>query len=419
MADDATLFPESLMMGYGYTPEWSEGSIKCPIYQTSTFVFKTAEEGKSFFEIAYGKRERKEGERIPGLIYSRLNNPNNEIVESRIALWDQADDCATFESGMAAISTLLLEFLQPGDVLLFSSPNYGGTDHFIKHILQKFKIEFLEFYPWETREEIENKITDQGLQDRISFIYIETPANPTNALFDIKMMVSIAHAFSTDEKPVKVAVDNTYMGPLWQHPIQLGADFSLYSATKYLGGHSDILAGAICGNEADMLRVKTMRTFMGNMCAPFTAWLLMRSLETLKIRMEEQAKNASLIAQFLNQHDKIKKVYYLGNLTPEDGEAYRIYQQQYDSPGAMMAFEIRGDESSAYRFLNHLKLCKLAVSLGSTESLAEHPATMTHASVDDELKLKIGITPQLVRLSIGVENAKDLIADLSQALDRV
>ncbi len=146
MADDATLFPESLMMGYGYTPEWSEGSIKCPIYQTSTFVFKTAEEGKSFFEIAYGKRERKEGERIPGLIYSRLNNPNNEIVESRIALWDQADDCATFESGMAAISTLLLEFLQPGDVLLFSSPNYGGTDHFIKHILQKFKIHFLEFY---------------------------------------------------------------------------------------------------------------------------------------------------------------------------------------------------------------------------------------------------------------------------------
>ncbi len=419
MADDATLFPESLMMGYGYTPEWSEGSIKCPIYQTSTFVFKTAEEGKSFFEIAYGKRERKEGERIPGLIYSRLNNPNNEIVESRIALWDQADDCATFESGMAAISTLLLEFLQPGDVLLFSSPNYGGTDHFIKHILQKFKIHFLEFYPWETREEIENKIIDQGLQDRISFIYIETPANPTNALFDIKMMVSIAHTFSTDEKPVKVAVDNTYMGPLWQHPIQLGADFSLYSATKYLGGHSDILAGAICGNEADMLRVKTMRTFMGNMCAPFTAWLLMRSLETLKIRMEEQAKNASLIAQFLNQHDKIKKVYYLGNLTPEDGEAYRIYQQQYDSPGAMMAFEIRGDESSAYRFLNHLKLCKLAVSLGSTESLAEHPATMTHASVDNELKLKIGITPQLVRLSIGVENAKDLIADLSQALNRV
>jgi methionine-gamma-lyase len=419
MADDATLSPESLMMGYGYTPEWSEGSIKCPIYQTSTFVFKTAEEGKSFFEIAYGKRERKEGERIPGLIYSRLNNPNIEIVESRIALWDQAPDCATFESGMAAISTLLLEFLQPGDVLLFSSPNYGGTDHFIKHILKKFKIDYLEFYPWETKAEIENKMMDQGLQDRLSFIYIETPANPTNALIDIEMMVSIAREFSTEDKPVKVAVDNTYMGPLWQHPLQLGADFSLYSATKYLGGHSDILAGAICGNEADILRIKTMRTFMGNMCAPFTAWLLMRSLETLKIRMEEQAKNAAIIAQYLNQHAKIKKVYYLGNLTPKDGDVYRIYQKQYDSPGAMMAFEIIGDESSAYRFLNHLKICKLAVSLGSTESLAEHPATMTHAGVDDELKMKIGITPQLIRLSIGVENAKDLIADFSQALEQV
>lgn len=419
MSEDTKNFPESLMMGYGYTPEWSEGSIKCPIYQTSTFVFKTAEEGKSFFELAYGKRERKEGERIPGLIYSRLNNPNNEIVESRIALWDQADDCASFESGMAAISTLLMEFLKPGEVLLFSSPNYGGTDHFIKHVLQKFKIDYVEFFPWESKEEIQNKIISNHLQDRLAFIYIESPANPTNALFDIEMMVSIAQEFSTTEKPIKVAVDNTYMGPLWQHPLQLGADFTLYSATKYLGGHSDILAGAICGKQEDILRIKNMRTFLGNMCAPFTAWLLMRSLETLKIRMEEQARNAAVVADFLNTHSKINKVFYLGNLTPEDGNSYRIYQKQYSSPGAMISFEIKGEEEDAFRFLNQLKLCKLAVSLGSTETLAEHPATMTHAGVDDELKLKIGITSQLIRLSIGVENAKDLIADLNQALASV
>jgi methionine-gamma-lyase len=419
MSDNKKLSPESLMMSYGYTPNWSEGSIKCPIYQTSTFVFESAEEGKSFFEQAYGSRERKMGERIPGLIYSRLNNPDIEILENRMALWDQAEDCASFESGMAAISTVMFEFCSPGGAILFSSPTYGGTDHFIRHFLKKINVDFIEFFPWETEEEIKNKIHLYQAKDRLQLIYIETPANPTNDLFDISMMVAMAKEFSSEKNSVKVAVDNTYMGPLWQHPLQLGADITLYSATKYIGGHSDVIAGVVCGNKADILRVKTLRTFLGNMCAPFTAWLLMRSLETLKIRMEEQARNADKVALFLKQHPKVSKVYFLGHLSPKDGKYFEIFKKQYTSGGAMISFDVKGGEEEAFQFLNALRLCKLAVSLGSTESLAEHPATMTHSGVHPDLKAKIGITSSLIRLSIGVENANDLIRDLDQALNTI
>lgn len=411
--------PESLMMSHGYTPEWSEGSIKCPIYQTSTFVFKTAEEGKSFFEIAYGIRERKEGEKIPGLIYSRLNNPDIEILENRIALWDNADDCASFESGMSAISTVMLEYLSPGDAILFSSPIYGGTDHFIKHFLTKMKIDHIEYFPWDSQEDIIARIKSFNAIDRVKLIYTETPANPTNDLFDIAMLVDLGQKLSHGDHIVKVAVDNTYMGPLWQRPLELGADFSIYSATKYIGGHSDVIAGAVSGKRDDMIRIKTLRTFLGNMAGPWTAWLLMRSLETLKIRMEQQAYNAEKVAAYLNQHPKIEKVFYLGNLKPEDGKGFDIYQRQYTSAGAMMSFCVKGGEKEAFKLLNALQLCKLAVSLGSTESLAEHPATMTHAGVDADLKAKIGITPSLVRLSVGVERAEDLIDDLRQALEQV
>ncbi len=411
--------PESLMMSHGYTPEWSEGAIKCPIYQTSTFVFKTAEEGKSFFEIAYGIRERREGERIPGLIYSRLNNPDIEILENRIALWDNADDCASFESGMSAISTVMLEYLSPGDAILFSSPIYGGTDHFIKHFLTKMKIDHIEYYPWDSQEDILERIKSFNAIERVKLIYTETPANPTNDLFDIAMLVDLGKKLSHGDHVVKVAVDSTYMGPLWQRPLEMGADFSIYSATKYIGGHSDVIAGAVCGRKDDMIRIKTLRTFLGNMAGPWTAWLLMRSLETLKIRMEQQAYNAEKVAAFLNNHPKIERVFYLGNLKPEDGKVFEIYQRQYTSAGAMMSFCVIGGEAEAFRLLNALQLCKLAVSLGSTESLAEHPATMTHAGVDPDLKNKIGITPSLIRLSVGVERAEDLIHDLSQALDKV
>ncbi|AXT50044.1 cystathionine gamma-synthase family protein [Aquimarina sp. BL5] len=414
---DHNFNPESLMMTYGYKPELSEGAIKCPIFQTSTFVFKTAEEGKAFFELAYGLREKSEKEEL-GLIYSRINNPNLEILENRLCLWDKADDCAVFESGMSAISTVLLEFLKPGDLLVYSNPVYGGTDHFIHHFLDKIGVDTIGVMPNQSIEEVEGMIKASGKADKLAMIYLETPANPTNDIVDIEKFSQIATKYSTEERKTLVAVDNTYMGPLWQHPLQCGADLVLYSATKYIGGHSDLIAGAVLGNAELMVRVKTLRTFLGNMVSPHTAWLLLRSLETLKVRMDQQTQNAQIVADYLDKHPKVEKVYYLG-LLKEGTEAHGIYKKQCSAPGAMVSFDIVGGEKEAFMFLNNLKLMKLAVSLGGTESLSEHPKTMTHAGVDEIQQQQMNITDQLIRLSIGVESAKDLIWDLEQALEKV
>ena len=411
------IHPESLMMSYGYKPELSEGAVKPPIFQTSTFAFKTAEEGKAFFEVAYGLREKNADEEL-GLIYSRINNPNLQILEERLCLWDKAEQCAVFESGMSAISTVLLEFLKPGDLLLYSMPTYGGTDHFINYFLHDIGVETIGFHPGDSKEELVRLITESGKADKLALIYLETPANPTNELIDIEMCKEVANSFSSEAKQVYVAVDNTYMGPLWSSPIKNGADLVLYSATKYIGGHSDLIAGAVLGNNELMTRVKTLRTFLGNMASPHTCWLLLRSLETLKVRMEQQARNAKEVAAFLATHPKVADLHYLGNIDPSSA-AYAIYKKQYTSGGAMLSFEIIGKEADAFRFLNHLHLIKLAVSLGSTESLVQHPASMTHIGLPQELRDKIGITERLIRLSIGVEHHEDLIADISNALDAI
>ena len=410
--------PESLMMSYGYKPELSEGAIKCPIFQTSTFVFKSAEEGKAFFEVAYGHREKNEGEEL-GLIYSRINNPDLEILENRLTLWDEAEECAVFESGMAAITTVLLEFLKPGDLLLISNPVYGGSDHFIKKILPKFGINVAEFSVGQTKEEIIQLVENTGIADKLAMVYIETPANPTNDLIDIEESKEIAKYFSSSEKEIYLAVDNTYMGPIWQHPLKHGADLVLYSATKYIGGHSDVIAGACLGSKELMKRVKGLRTFLGNMASPNSGWLLLRSLETLKVRMDTQAINAEKVAAFLNTHPLVEKVYYIGNLSQKDGAQFNIKNKQCLSNGGMISFDVKGAEKDAFRFLNSLKLIKLAVSLGGTESLAEHPATMTHVDLDPALKNKLSITEKMVRLSIGVEFYEDIIYDIEQALTKI
>jgi methionine-gamma-lyase len=410
--------PESLMMSYGYKPELSEGAIKCPIFQTSTFVFKSAEEGKAFFEVAYGHREKNEGEEL-GLIYSRINNPDLEILENRLTLWDEAEECAVFESGMAAITTVLLEFLKPGDLLLISNPVYGGSDHFIKKILPKFGISVAAFSVGQTKEEIIQLVENTGIADKLAMVYIETPANPTNDLIDIEESKEIAKYFSSSEKEIYLAVDNTYMGPIWQHPLKHGADLVLYSATKYIGGHSDVIAGACLGSKELMQRVKGLRTFLGNMASPNSGWLLLRSLETLKVRMDTQAINAEKVAAFLNTHPLVEKVYYIGNLSEKDGAQFHIKNKQCLSNGGMISFDVKGAEKDAFRFLNSLKLIKLAVSLGGTESLAEHPATMTHVDLDPALKNKLSITEKMVRLSIGVEFYEDIIYDIEQALAKI
>ena len=384
---------------------------------TSTFVFQTAEEGKAFFELAYGLRKSRPGEEI-GLIYSRLNNPDLEILEDRLTVWDDAEAAAVFESGMAAIID---------DVAQLPDPRRRGPVQragLWRHRLSAQTHPAALWHPARRRRGASRAwpaslrcLQDRAVADQLALIFVETPANPTNALVDMAACAALAQRHSTSKRRVLLAVDNTFLGPLWQHPLQHGADLVLYSATKYIGGHSDVIAGVCLGSKALIGQVKTMRTILGTMASPMTGWMLMRSLETLKLRMTSQMKNARYVADFLADHPKVQRVYYLGHLaegTPEQA----IYHQQCLAPGSMIAFDIVGGEAEAFRFLNALQLFHLAVSLGGTESLVEHPATMTHSDVDPEERIEMGITESMVRLSIGVEHPEDLIADLEQALQR-
>ena len=409
--------PESEMMGASYDPHLSEGSVKVPIFQTSTFVFKNAEEGKSHFHIAYGLREKNIGESM-SLAYSRINNPNLEIAEDRLKLWDNAESCALFQSGMAAITTTILELSKPNTLILHSSPLYGGTDHFIEHVLPKYNIKSMYFNSFDPIESIIKEKEDKYPDMDVSLVYIESPANPTNSIVDISKSKELADYFSRKENKVYLAIDNTFMGPVFSQPIDHGADVVLYSATKYIGGHSDLVAGAASGSNEIISRLKGMRVFMGNMASPFTCWLITRSLETLKIRMEKSAENARKIAEMLNTHPKIKKVHYL-SLIDKNSNEYKVYKKQYSSSGGMISIDIKGGEKEAFTFLDNLKLIKLAVSLGGTESLACHPFSMTHCDVSVETKNKIGMGESLVRLSIGIEDPNDLIEDIKNSLDKV
>jgi len=270
--------------------------------------------------------------------------------------------CGIWEWHVGHCPPPLLEFLQPGDLLLYSKPVYGGTHHFINYFLTKYGIQICGFHADNTEKEIHQKLGKNGPAKRLKMIYVETPANPTNAIIDLNLCRRIADHYASDE-PILLAVDNTYMGPLWSQPLKLGADLVLYSATKYIGGHSDLIAGAVLGSHTVIERIKNLRTFMGNMAGPWTGWLLMRSLETLKVRMETQLNNAQQVAKFLQDHPKVEKVFYLGSI-PKTDPQYALYKRQYSSPGAMLSFNITGGEHEAFQVLNHLKLIKLAVSLG-------------------------------------------------------
>jgi len=412
------LKPETLMMGYGYDPQFSEGSVKCPIFQTSTFAFKTAEDGKSFFELAYGLREQRPAEE-PGLIYSRVNNPDLEILEDRLSLWDEAESGLAFSSGMAAISTTLFSVLRPGDVLLASEPVYGGTEFLIENILPQFGIQRVWFGSGVLGPTLDEAVARAQSMGRIGMIYVETPANPNNGLVDIARCAEVARGLADAQgrRPL-VAVDNTFLGPLWQRPLQHGADFVIYSLTKYVGGHSDLIAGACLGKEDFIAPVRGMRTILGTISDPHTCWLLMRSLETLKLRMTSAMKNARYVAEYLVDHPKVKTVQYLGFLAPGDRQ-YELFQRQCQSPGSTFSFEIHGGESEAFRLLNRLQVVKLAVSLGGTETLMEHPATMTHSDIPPARQAEMGITPSMVRISVGLEHPTDIIADLAQALEGI
>ena len=409
---------ESQMMSFGYTPEWSEGSVKPPIFQTSTFVFKTAEEGKRFFEVAYGKSELNAKEEI-GLIYSRINNPNMQILEERLAVLEGSESAAAFESGMSAISTTMLSYLKPGDILIYGNPVYGGTHHFITHFLKDIGVKILPFSSETKTQEIITKLGTSEYSGNVKMIYFESPANPTNSLFDLDELKKLKDEISLkSSNEIMLVMDNTYLGPLWQKPLDFGVDIVCYSATKFLNGHSDVIAGCAMGSEQVIRPIKTLRTFLGSMIAPYTAWLLTRSLETLHLRMAKQGENAEKVVNYLMSHKSVKTVSFPGIETMGEKQN-KIFKRQCLGSGAMISFEVFGGEKEAFKFLNNLKLIKLAVSLGSNESLAQHPHSMTHADVPDDIKEKIGINQGLIRLSVGIENAEDIISDLNNAFKEI
>jgi len=384
------------------------GSLKPPIYETTTFVFETAEEGKRFFEQAYAPPGAI-GEEEAGYIYSRLDSPNLAPAETRLAVWEEAEDAVIFSSGMGAITSVLLTFLRPGDVVLYSMPTYGGTSTLMKGLLTDFGVTTRAFRSSASLDDLEMLIAG----DRLTMVYVETPANPTNELFDIAMAAELA-----DRHRALVVVDNTFLSPVWQKPLVHGADLSLHSATKFLGGHSDLTAGAVCGGSDDVEHLRRTRYEIGTTPSPSTGWLLGRSLETLRLRVTQQTSNATRIASFLAEHEKVSRVSHLSLLEPGE-PGYEVYRRQCLGPGAMVSFEIVGGEPECFRFLDAMEIVRLATSLGGTESLASHPWTMSPPTVPDADKHSIGVTPGLIRLSVGIEDVADLIVDLERALFKV
>jgi methionine-gamma-lyase len=379
------LSPATLMMGHGYDPVLSEGSLKAPIFLTSTFAFPSAAEGKRFFEGITGK--------VPGgtdgLVYSRFNGPNQQILEGRLALWDGAEESLVFSSGMTAICVLFLTFASAGDVIVHSGPLYAASEGFIARTLSRFGVTYVDFPAGATRAELDAVLarakaqaTAQG--GKVAMIYLESPANPTNALVDVEAVRDARDAALGPGCPI--AIDNTFLGPLWSRPLDHGADITVYSLTKYVGGHSD----------------------------PHTAWMLLRSLETVELRMTRAGENAAKVCAWLRNHPKVEGLGYLGMI---DGSRQQdIFNRHCSGAGSTFSLFIKGGEAESFRFLDALRIAKLAVSLGGTETLASHPASMTHLSVPDERKAALGITDNLVRISIGIENADDVIADFEQAL---
>ena len=407
------LDPATLMMGHGYDPALSEGSLKPPIFLTSTFVFERAADGKHFFEGITGKRPGG----TDGLIYSRFNSPNQQILEERFKLWEGSEECLTFSSGMTAITTLFLALVRPGDVIVHSGPLYAATESIIAKILSQFGIKYIDFPAGATREEIDAAIATAKTMGRVSLIYLESPANPTNALVDVEAVVAArAAAFDGDLPPI--AIDNTFLGPLWARPQDQGADISVYSLTKYAGGHSDLVAGGLTGSKALLDKVRAIRNTMGGIIDSHTAWMLMRSLETLELRMTRAGENAAKVCAFLKDQPKVETVGYLGFLKAGSRQK-DIYDRHCLGAGSTFSLYLKGGEREAFAFLDALKIAKLAVSLGGTETLASAPAAMTHLSVPDERRAALGISDNLVRISIGVENADDLIADFENALAAV
>ncbi len=421
---DRTLQPETLMMSYGYDPFMSEGAVKPPIFLTSTYAFPSAEAGEEFFHVAAGRKAAPKGQ-AGNLVYSRFNHPNMEIVEDRLAIYDKAERAAVFASGMGAISTIFLAFLRPGDVILHSQPLYGGTETLITNILSQFGITSIGFQNDADGSSLKSALKQGKEKGRVGMIYMETPANPTNALFDFKLITEILNKFEKENgegsRPISVC-DNTLLGPVFQSPIEHGIDLSVYSLTKYIGGHSDLVGGSVCGSEKLLKPIRATRSAFGMQLDPHTCWMISRSLETLSIRMGRASKTGTLIAKWLN-NNPYHKVKVLHPELTNDPVQKEIYARQCSGAGSTFAFTLTCENSrakeNAFKLINALNLFKSAVSLGGTESLVCHPASTTHSGVKPEEREKAGVSNSLIRISIGLEHADDLIYDLENAFQEV
>lgn len=408
------LKPETQMMSYGYDPHLSQGSVKPPVFLTSTFVFKTAEDGEEFFNVMAGRTESKDAHN-GGLIYSRFNHPNVEIVEDRLALWEEAEACVAFSSGMGAISALFFSYLRPGDVIAYSAPLYGGTETLIRNFLPQFGIESCDISKGLRNHDASGALNYCAGNGRVAMIFVETPANPTNALIDFQELINAADLIEKDtgHRPLLVC-DNTLMGPVFQKAIPHGIDLAVYSLTKYIGGHSDLVAGAICGSKDTLKPIRATRSALGLNLDPHTSWMITRSLETLEIRMERSAETGRKVAAWIAENPYMKaEVLHPDFIT--DAAYQSTYKRQCTGPGSTFSFVIDAPKAAMFKLINALSVFKSAVSLGGNESLVCHPASTTHSGVDEALRDEAGVTEGLVRLSIGLEHADDLIADLDSA----
>ena len=409
MSDDRRKrHPETEAVSGGHDPGAHLGSLKPPVYETSTYVLGSAERARGLFQNAYGLEGSETVDDV-GYIYARLDHPNARVAEARLSVCENSEDALVFNSGMAAISTLFLSYLTPGRTILYSRPLYGGTATLLEKFLPGWGVDTVSFTPQSTEEEILAMVAGKDL----AMVYLETPANPTNDIFDIEMGARVAVA-----SDAHLVVDNTFLSPVWQRPIDHGANFVVHSATKYLGGHSDLTAGAICASAEEIAELRHQRYRLGGTPSPQTAWLLARSLETLRLRVERQTLNAVELSEFLSRHPKVIAVNHLSLLDASDPR-HETYKRQCRGPGAMISLEVAQGEEGAFRFLDSLELIHHATSLGGTESLASHPWTTSHSTWTPEQKLNIGVTEGLIRLSVGLEAIDDLVADLEQALDTV
>ena len=416
--DDPRWRPETLAVRAGYDPADAGNSAKPPITMTSTFAYASAQQAKDIHE-AYFDGTGPEAGGGAKHIYARLGHPNLDMVEARLAALDGAQAAAVFNSGMATHSAIAIEHLFPGSSVVFSRPIYGGTNGLLTGLMPKFGVYHAAFTDGCDRANIMAAVEHALSRGPLRLIVIETPANPTAALVDIALIVAIANEVGarTGLRPL-VVVDNTLLGPLMQSPIAMGVDLCMTSLTKYCGGHSDLLAGGVSGKTALIAPLRLIRTTLGSHLDPYTSWLLLRSMETVHLRMERASDNARTVAQTLHASSKVASVTYLGFLI-EGSPERALFDRQCSGAGSTFSFALHGGEAEAFRFLDALRLLRFAVSLGGSETLITHPATTTHYSLTPEERAAGGIGDATLRLSVGIEHVDDLVADVARALDAI